>query len=95
MLLQISSLQRQALGRSLASLVVPRRQLWLSLVRVPDVDKVVLVDALISPEHTFGPAVEILQRSHREHEAPWQVAALLPPHAPARGRSNRWQLVSD
>ncbi|MGH0167582.1 UNVERIFIED_CONTAM: hypothetical protein FKN15_006403 [Acipenser sinensis] len=68
-LLQISGLQGHALGRSLASLVVARRQLWLSQARVPD--------APISLRHTFGPAVE--------------VAALLPPCAPAWGRSNRWQ----
>ncbi|MGH0130360.1 UNVERIFIED_CONTAM: hypothetical protein FKN15_042269 [Acipenser sinensis] len=41
-LLQISSLHGQALGRSLASLVVARRQLWLSQTRVPDADKAAL-----------------------------------------------------
>ncbi|MGH0177365.1 UNVERIFIED_CONTAM: hypothetical protein FKN15_008478 [Acipenser sinensis] len=64
-LLQISGLQGQPLGRSLASLVVARRQLWLSQVRVPDADKAALLDAPISPGYTFGPAVvKILQRSH-------------------------------
>ncbi|MGH0127699.1 UNVERIFIED_CONTAM: hypothetical protein FKN15_021529 [Acipenser sinensis] len=57
-LLQISGLQGQALGRSLASLIVARRHLWLSQARVPDVDKAALLDAPISPGHTFGPAVE-------------------------------------
>ncbi|MGH0189016.1 UNVERIFIED_CONTAM: hypothetical protein FKN15_033201 [Acipenser sinensis] len=38
-LLQIYGLQGQALGRSLASLIVARRQLWLSQARVPDTDK--------------------------------------------------------
>ncbi|MGH0170314.1 UNVERIFIED_CONTAM: hypothetical protein FKN15_070051 [Acipenser sinensis] len=37
-LLQISGFQGQTLGRSLAGLVVARRQLWLSQVRVPDAD---------------------------------------------------------
>ncbi|MGH0180247.1 UNVERIFIED_CONTAM: hypothetical protein FKN15_003671 [Acipenser sinensis] len=65
-LLQISGLQGQTLGRSLASLIVAHRQLWLSQARVPDVDKTTLLDAPISPGHTFGPAVEeILQKSHR------------------------------
>ncbi|MGH0128806.1 UNVERIFIED_CONTAM: hypothetical protein FKN15_052137 [Acipenser sinensis] len=92
MLLQISGLQGQALGQSLASLVVARKQLWLSQVRAPDAYKMALLDAPISPGHTFGPAVEeILQRFHREREASWQVAALLPPHAPARGRLSHWQ----
>ncbi|MGH0175678.1 UNVERIFIED_CONTAM: hypothetical protein FKN15_078092 [Acipenser sinensis] len=44
-LLQISGLQGQALGRSLASLIMARRQLWLSQARVPDVDKTALLDA--------------------------------------------------
>ncbi|MGH0153465.1 UNVERIFIED_CONTAM: hypothetical protein FKN15_027294 [Acipenser sinensis] len=57
-LLQISGLQGQALGRNLAGLVVARRQLWLSQARVPDADKTALLDAPISPGHTFGPAVE-------------------------------------
>ncbi|MGH0135909.1 UNVERIFIED_CONTAM: hypothetical protein FKN15_060352 [Acipenser sinensis] len=53
--------------------------LWLLQARVPDADKAALLDAPISPGHTFGPAVEILQRSHRECEASRQVAALLAP----------------
>ncbi|MGH0132065.1 UNVERIFIED_CONTAM: hypothetical protein FKN15_066249 [Acipenser sinensis] len=58
-----------ALGRSLASLVVACRQLWLSQARVLDEDKAALLDAPIFPGHTFGQAVEeILQRSHRERK---------------------------
>ncbi|MGH0115055.1 UNVERIFIED_CONTAM: hypothetical protein FKN15_074196 [Acipenser sinensis] len=38
-LLQISGLQGQALGQSLASLVVAHRQLWLLQTRVPDAAK--------------------------------------------------------
>ncbi|MGH0141469.1 UNVERIFIED_CONTAM: hypothetical protein FKN15_074077 [Acipenser sinensis] len=83
-LLQISGLQGQALSRSLASLVVALTQLWLSQARVPNADKTALLDAPISPGHTFGPSVEeILQRSHQECEASLQVALLLPPRAPA------------
>ncbi|MGH0127894.1 UNVERIFIED_CONTAM: hypothetical protein FKN15_052296 [Acipenser sinensis] len=58
---------------------------------VPDKDKAVLLDEPISPGHTLGPAVEILQRSHQECEASRQVDVLLPPLAPAWGRLNRWQ----
>ncbi|MGH0116145.1 UNVERIFIED_CONTAM: hypothetical protein FKN15_074786 [Acipenser sinensis] len=57
-LLQISILQGHALGRSLAGLIVARRQLWRSQARVLDADKAALLDARISPGHTFGPAVE-------------------------------------
>ncbi|MGH0119411.1 UNVERIFIED_CONTAM: hypothetical protein FKN15_022546 [Acipenser sinensis] len=79
----VSGLQGQALG-----LVEERRQLWLSQARVPEADKAVLLDAPISPGHTFGPAVEeILQKSLRDQEASHQVAALLPPRASAWNRS--------
>ncbi|MGH0178985.1 UNVERIFIED_CONTAM: hypothetical protein FKN15_000425 [Acipenser sinensis] len=76
----------------LAGLVVARRQLWLLQARVPDADKAALLDAPISLGHTFGPAVEeILQKSLRDREASRQVAALLPPCAPAWNRSSRWR----
>ncbi|MGH0116790.1 UNVERIFIED_CONTAM: hypothetical protein FKN15_051516 [Acipenser sinensis] len=68
-------------------LVVARRQLWLSQARVPDADKAALLDAPISPGHTFRPAVEeILQCSYREREASQQVAAMLRSHAPVWDR---------
>ncbi|MGH0128396.1 UNVERIFIED_CONTAM: hypothetical protein FKN15_034637 [Acipenser sinensis] len=74
MLLQISGFQGQALGRSLANLVVAHRQLWMSQVRVSDADKSALLNVPISPGHTFRPAVEeILQRSHKEQEVSQQV----------------------
>ncbi|MGH0125438.1 UNVERIFIED_CONTAM: hypothetical protein FKN15_045358 [Acipenser sinensis] len=53
------------------------------LGRVLDVDKSALLEAYISPGHTFGPVVEeILQRSHKEREASRQVTAMLPSRAP-------------
>ncbi|MGH0172358.1 UNVERIFIED_CONTAM: hypothetical protein FKN15_063415 [Acipenser sinensis] len=62
-LVKIAQLNAQAQGRSIASLVVARRQLWLSQVRVQEPDKAPLLDAPITPGHTFGPAVEeMLQR---------------------------------
>ncbi|MGH0142258.1 UNVERIFIED_CONTAM: hypothetical protein FKN15_075902 [Acipenser sinensis] len=60
-LLKISGLQGQALGWSLASLIVARRQLWLSRARVPDTDKAVLLDAPISPGHTFWASLHSLR----------------------------------
>ncbi|MGH0117797.1 UNVERIFIED_CONTAM: hypothetical protein FKN15_039968 [Acipenser sinensis] len=51
-----------------------------------------LLDAPISPGHTFGPAVEeILQHSHREQEASRQVALMLPSHASVRERMRCWR----
>ncbi|MGH0128727.1 UNVERIFIED_CONTAM: hypothetical protein FKN15_035965 [Acipenser sinensis] len=64
-LLRVSKLNGQAVGRNLAALVDARRQRWLSQARVPDRDKALLLDAPITPGHTFGPAVdEVLQCSH-------------------------------
>ncbi|MGH0163620.1 UNVERIFIED_CONTAM: hypothetical protein FKN15_045396 [Acipenser sinensis] len=64
LLIKLAQLNAQAQGRSIASLVVARRQLWLSQARVQEPDKAPLLDAPISPGHTFGPAVEeMLQRS--------------------------------
>ncbi|MGH0126324.1 UNVERIFIED_CONTAM: hypothetical protein FKN15_028071 [Acipenser sinensis] len=64
LLVKLAQLNARAQGRSIASLVVARRQLWLSQARVQESDKVPLLDAPISPGHMFGPAVEeMLQRS--------------------------------
>ncbi|KAL0204549.1 hypothetical protein M9458_002567, partial [Cirrhinus mrigala] len=46
----------QAIGRSMASLVVLERHLWLTLTEIKDADKV--LDAPVSPTGLFGPAVE-------------------------------------
>ncbi|MGH0165631.1 UNVERIFIED_CONTAM: hypothetical protein FKN15_049353 [Acipenser sinensis] len=55
-------------------------------------DKAALLDAPLSTGHIFGPVVEeILQKSHRVHEASQQMAALLPPRVSAWGRWSRWQ----
>ncbi len=48
----------QAIGRSMASLVVLERHLWLTLTEIKDADRVSFLDAPISPSGLFGPAVE-------------------------------------
>ncbi|KAL0157079.1 hypothetical protein M9458_048325, partial [Cirrhinus mrigala] len=48
----------QAIDRSMASLVVLERHLWLTLTEINDVDKVPFLDAPVSPTGLFGPAVE-------------------------------------
>ncbi|MGH0178763.1 UNVERIFIED_CONTAM: hypothetical protein FKN15_014488 [Acipenser sinensis] len=57
-LLRLSKLSGQAIGRNLAALVAARRQLWLSQARVLNRDKTALLDAPVTPSHTFGPAVD-------------------------------------
>ncbi|KAI2656961.1 Transposon Ty3-G Gag-Pol polyprotein [Labeo rohita] len=44
----------QAIGRSMASLVVPERHLWLTLTEIKDADKVPFLDAPISPQVCLG-----------------------------------------
>ncbi len=48
----------QAIGRSMASLVVLERHLWLTLTEIKNADRVSFLDAPISPSGLFGPAVE-------------------------------------
>ncbi len=48
----------QAIGRSMASLVVLECHLWLTLTEIKDADRVSFLDAPISPSGLFGPAVE-------------------------------------
>ncbi len=48
----------QAFRRSMASLVVLERHLWLMLTEIKDADKVPFLDAPISPNGLFGLAVE-------------------------------------
>ncbi|MGH0146776.1 UNVERIFIED_CONTAM: hypothetical protein FKN15_009048 [Acipenser sinensis] len=53
LLVKLAQLNARAQGRSIASLVVARRQLWLLQARVQEPDKVPLLDAPISPGKTF------------------------------------------
>ncbi|ROJ42279.1 hypothetical protein DPX16_1720 [Anabarilius grahami] len=48
----------QAIGRSMASLVVLERHLWLNLTEIKEQDKTAFLDAPVSPSGLFGPAVE-------------------------------------
>ncbi|MGH0135754.1 UNVERIFIED_CONTAM: hypothetical protein FKN15_037536 [Acipenser sinensis] len=94
LLVKLAQLNVRAQGRSIASLVVARRQLWLSQVRVQEPDKVPLLDAPISPGHTFGPAVEeMLQRSVKAREASQQLAKMWPskPFQPRRPQERQWR----
>ncbi len=48
----------QAIGRSMASLVVLKRHLCLMLMEIKDTDKVPFLDLPVSPTGLFGPSVE-------------------------------------
>ncbi|MGH0117946.1 UNVERIFIED_CONTAM: hypothetical protein FKN15_042721 [Acipenser sinensis] len=93
-LVKIAQLNARAQGRSIASLVVARRQLWLSQARVQEPDKAPLLDAPITPGHTFCPAVEeMLQCSVKAREASRQMAKMWPhkPFQPRRQQEHQWR----
>ncbi|MGH0178013.1 UNVERIFIED_CONTAM: hypothetical protein FKN15_076377 [Acipenser sinensis] len=70
MLLRLAKLLSPATGRSMAALVAARHQLWLYQVRLTESNKAALLDAPITPGHTFGPAVDdLLLRSKAAREA--------------------------
>ncbi len=48
----------QAIGRSMSSLVVLERHIWLTLTEMKEVDKIPFLDAPVSSSNLFGPAVE-------------------------------------
>ncbi|ROL46723.1 hypothetical protein DPX16_12616 [Anabarilius grahami] len=48
----------QVIGRSMASLIVLQRHLWLNLTEIKDMDKTAFLDTPVSPSGLFGPAVE-------------------------------------
>ncbi|MGH0136502.1 UNVERIFIED_CONTAM: hypothetical protein FKN15_007904 [Acipenser sinensis] len=94
LLVKLAQLNARAKGRSIASLVVARRQLWLSQARVQEPDKAPLLDAPITPGHTFGPAVEeMLQRSSKAREASQQLVKMWPqrPFQPKRPQEHQWR----
>ncbi|MGH0120362.1 UNVERIFIED_CONTAM: hypothetical protein FKN15_067747 [Acipenser sinensis] len=92
-LVKIAQLNARAQGRSIASLVVARRQLWLSQARVQEPDKAPLLDEPITLGHTFGPAVEeMLQHSVKAREASQKMAKMWPhkPFQPRRHQEHQW-----
>ncbi|MGH0122222.1 UNVERIFIED_CONTAM: hypothetical protein FKN15_017546 [Acipenser sinensis] len=94
LLVKLAQLNARAQGKSIASLVVARRQLWLSQAKVQEPDKAPLLDAPISLGHTFGPAVEeMLQRSVKACEASQQLAKMWPskPFQPRRPQERQWR----
>ncbi|MGH0121372.1 UNVERIFIED_CONTAM: hypothetical protein FKN15_072406 [Acipenser sinensis] len=67
----------------MAALVAARRQLWLSQARLTESNKAALLDAPITPGHTFGPAVDdLLLRSKAAREATKAFSDLAPKPVP-------------
>ncbi len=79
----------QAIGRSMASLVVLERHLWLTLTEIKDADRVSFLDAPISPSGLFGPAVKgIAERFTEAQKASQAMRHFLPKRSsPAAAQS--------
>ncbi|XDV20475.1 hypothetical protein PO909_025797 [Leuciscus waleckii] len=56
--LQATKATAQAIGKSMASLVVLERHLWLNLTEIKETDKMHFLDAPVSSAGLFGPAVK-------------------------------------
>ncbi len=56
--LQGTKVTAQAIRRSMASLVVLERHLWLNLTEIKEADKASFLDSPVSPTGLFGPAIE-------------------------------------
>ncbi len=79
----------QAIGRSMASLVVLERHLWLTLTEIKDADRVSFLDAPISPSGLFGPAVKgFAERFTEAQKASQAIRHFLPKRSsPATAQS--------
>ncbi len=56
----------QGIGRSMGSLVVLQRHLWLTLTEMRDAEKQQLLDAPVSPQGLFGVTVEAFSEKYTE-----------------------------
>ena len=66
-------------GRSIASLWMARRHLWLTQSKLPEPDRNTLMKLFLNPGFTFGPgAVEMLRRAKESRESKKQREQLLP-----------------
>ncbi len=80
----------QAIGRSIANLVVLERHLWLMLTEIKDADKVPFLDAPISPNSLFGPAVEgFAERFTKAQKSSQAMRHFLPKRSSSAAASSR------
>lgn len=83
----------QMVGKSLATLCVARRHLWLAQSKLPDRERAALLAVPIAPGLTFGPAAtRLLQVSKEDREAQMELQRLIPkPRARPKVQPSRFQ----
>ncbi len=85
--LRATKMTAQAIGRSMASLVVLERYLWLNLTEMKYADKIPFLDSPVSPTGLFGPAVEGF--AERFTAAQKAMRHFLPKHSSSAATSSR------
>ncbi|KAL0203474.1 hypothetical protein M9458_001492, partial [Cirrhinus mrigala] len=85
--LRATKMASQAIGRSMASLVVLDHHLLLTLTEIKDADKVPFLDSPVSPTGLFGPVVEgFVERFTAVQKSSQAVRLFLPKHASSSSR---------
>ncbi|KAL0192323.1 hypothetical protein M9458_010619, partial [Cirrhinus mrigala] len=80
----------QAIGRSMANLVLLERHLWLTLTEIKDADKVPFLDVPLTPTGLFGPAVEGFAECFSAAQKTSQAMRhFLPKHSSSTAASSR------
>ncbi len=92
--LRITKMTAQAIGRSMASLVLLERHLWLNLTEMKDADKVPFLDSPVSPDGLFGPAVEgFAERFIATQKSSQTMRHFLPKRSSSAAASSRLKLA--
>ncbi len=77
--LRATKITAQAIGRSMAHLLVLELHLWLNLTETKDADKVPFLECPVSPTGLFGPAVEdIAEHFRATQKSPQAMRHFLP-----------------
>ncbi len=80
----------QAICRSMASLVVLERHMWLNLMEIKEADKVPFLDSLVSPTGLFGLAHEDIAESFTAaQKSSLAMRHFLPKHSSSVAASSR------
>lgn len=80
----------QAVGKTMASLVVLERHLWLNLTEIRDAEKMAFLDSPVSPKGLFGPAVDgLAQRFSEAQKTSQALRHFLPKRSGAAAASHQ------
>ncbi|KAL0191697.1 hypothetical protein M9458_014395, partial [Cirrhinus mrigala] len=84
--LRLTKVTAQALGRTMSTMVIQERHLWLNLAEMRDAEKVRFLDALISQAGLFGETVEEFAQEFFTVKKQTEAIKHIPPRVPAQLR---------